>query len=83
MWCPHSFEIPLYLGRTLNSVLIKETSYVILDGFHCIILIMLNALQVLFISCRRRLPVIMVKLRMAQHIGDAAKFVEQGRILTT
>ncbi len=22
----------------------------------------------------------MVKLRMAQHIGDAAKFVEQGRI---
>lgn len=31
--------------------------------------------------CRRRLPVIMVKLRMAQHIGDAAKFVEQGRIL--
>ena len=23
----------------------------------------------------------MVKLRMAQHIGDAAKFVEQGRIL--
>ena len=30
---------------------------------------------------RRRLPVIMVKLRMAQHIGDAAKFVEQGRIL--
>lgn len=26
---------------------------------------------------------IMVKLRMAQHIGDAAKFVEQGRILTT
>lgn len=31
---------------------------------------------------RRRLPVIMVKLRMAQHIGDAAKFVEQGRILT-
>lgn len=24
----------------------------------------------------------MVKLRMAQHIGDAAKFVEQGRILS-
>ena len=30
---------------------------------------------------RRRLPVQMVKLRMAQTLGDAAKFVEQGRIL--
>lgn len=24
---------------------------------------------------------VMVKLRMAQHVGDAVKFVEQGRIL--
>lgn len=30
--------------------------------------------------CRRRLPVVMVKLRMAQHLTDAVKFVEQGHI---
>lgn len=29
---------------------------------------------------RRRLPVVMVKLHMAQRVSDAAKFVEQGRI---
>ncbi len=31
--------------------------------------------------CRRRLPVLMVKLRMAQRLADAIKFIEQGRIL--
>lgn len=31
---------------------------------------------------RRRLPVVMVKLRMAQRVRDAVKFVEQGRILS-
>ena len=30
--------------------------------------------------CRRRLPVIMVKLRMAQAIKDAVKYIEQGHI---
>ncbi len=29
---------------------------------------------------RRRLPVLMVKLRMAQRVSDAVKFVEQARI---
>jgi len=32
--------------------------------------------------CRRRLPVIMVKLKMAQSLKMATKFVEQGRILS-
>lgn len=31
--------------------------------------------------CRRRLPVIMVKLRMAQSLKNATTFIEQGRIL--
>lgn len=30
--------------------------------------------------CRRRLPVVMVKLKMAQRVSDAAKFVEQGHV---
>ncbi|CAI8022801.1 U3 small nucleolar ribonucleoprotein protein IMP3 [Geodia barretti] len=30
--------------------------------------------------CRRRLPVVMVKLHMAQRVSDASKFVEQGHI---
>ena len=30
--------------------------------------------------CRRRLPVVMVKLRMAQAIKDAVKYIEQGHI---
>jgi U3 small nucleolar ribonucleoprotein protein IMP3 len=30
--------------------------------------------------CRRRLPVVMVKLRMSQTVKDAVKFVEQGHI---
>lgn len=30
---------------------------------------------------RRRLPVIMVKLRMAQAVKDAVKYIEQGHIL--
>lgn len=30
--------------------------------------------------CRRRLPVIMVKLRMAQVVKDAVKYIEQGHI---
>jgi ribosomal protein S4 len=33
--------------------------------------------------CRRRLPVVMVKLHMTQRVGDASKFVEQGRILSS
>ncbi len=31
--------------------------------------------------CRRRLPVVMVRLRMAQKVEAAVRFVEQGRIL--
>ncbi|MBN3276437.1 IMP3 protein, partial [Polyodon spathula] len=31
--------------------------------------------------CRRRLPTIMVKLRMAQNLKTAITFIEQGRIL--
>ena len=31
---------------------------------------------------RRRLPIIMVKLRMAQAVKDAVKYIEQGHILT-
>ena len=30
--------------------------------------------------CRRRLPVIMVKLNMAESIQNASKFVEQGHV---
>ena len=30
---------------------------------------------------RRRLPIIMVKLRMAQAVKDAVKYIEQGHIL--
>ncbi|XP_065916987.1 U3 small nucleolar ribonucleoprotein protein IMP3-like [Dysidea avara] len=30
--------------------------------------------------CRRRLPIIMVKLRMAQAVKDAVKYIEQGHI---
>lgn len=30
--------------------------------------------------CRRRLPVIMVRLRLAQTVKDAVKFIEQGHI---
>lgn len=30
--------------------------------------------------CRRRLPVVMVRLRMAQHIKDAVKYIEQGHV---
>ena len=30
--------------------------------------------------CRRRLPIVMVKLRMAQQIKDAVKYVEQGHV---
>ena len=30
--------------------------------------------------CRRRLPVVMVKLRMAQAVKDAVKYVEQGHV---
>ena len=30
--------------------------------------------------CRRRLPVVMVRLRMAQAIKDAVKYVEQGHV---
>eukprot|EP00117_Sycon_ciliatum_P045878 scpid58243/ scgid32930/ U3 small nucleolar ribonucleoprotein protein IMP3 len=30
--------------------------------------------------CRRRLPVVMVTLRMAQRVADAVKFVEQGHV---
>ena len=30
--------------------------------------------------CRRRLPVVMVRLRMAQSVKDAVKFVEQGHV---
>lgn len=30
--------------------------------------------------CRRRLPVVMVRLRMAQTVGQAVKYVEQGNI---
>jgi len=31
---------------------------------------------------RRRLPIVMVKLRMAQAVKDAVKYIEQGHILT-
>ena len=30
--------------------------------------------------CRRRLPVVMVRLRMAQAIKDAVKYIEQGHV---
>ena len=30
--------------------------------------------------CRRRLPVVMVRLRMAEHIKDAVKYIEQGHV---
>ncbi|EPQ30780.1 uncharacterized protein PFL1_01681 [Pseudozyma flocculosa PF-1] len=30
--------------------------------------------------CRRRLPVVMVRLRMAQTVGQAVKYVEQGHV---
>ena len=30
--------------------------------------------------CRRRLPVVMVKLRMAQHLRHAVQFIEQGHV---
>lgn len=30
--------------------------------------------------CRRRLPVVMVRLKMAEHIKDAVKYIEQGHI---
>lgn len=30
--------------------------------------------------CRRRLPVIMVRLRMAQYVSEAVKMIEQGHI---
>ncbi|KAL5483718.1 hypothetical protein EMCRGX_G020125 [Ephydatia muelleri] len=30
--------------------------------------------------CRRRLPVVMTRLRMAQRVADAVRFVEQGHI---
>ncbi|XP_065837449.1 U3 small nucleolar ribonucleoprotein protein IMP3-like [Oscarella lobularis] len=30
--------------------------------------------------CRRRLPVVMVRLRMAQRVKDAVRFVEQGHV---
>lgn len=30
--------------------------------------------------CRRRLPVVMVRLRMAQTLTDAVSFVEQGQV---
>lgn len=30
--------------------------------------------------CRRRLPVVMVRLKMAEHIKDAVKYVEQGHV---
>lgn len=30
--------------------------------------------------CRRRLPVVMVKLRMAQAVKDAVKYIEQGHV---
>ena len=30
--------------------------------------------------CRRRLPVVMVKLRMAQHLKHAVQFIEQGHV---
>ena len=34
---------------------------------------------VTIVVLRRRLPVVMVKLRMSQTLADAIKFVEQGR----
>ena len=40
-----------------------------------------NNIGILHVCCRRRLPVLMVKLRMAQSLADAIKFIEQGRIL--
>lgn len=33
------------------------------------------------LSCRRRLPSVMLKLRMAQNLKTAITFIEQGRIL--
>ena len=30
--------------------------------------------------CRRRLPVVMTRNRMAQHLQAAAKFIEQGHV---
>ena len=30
--------------------------------------------------CRRRLPVVMVRLKMAEHIKDAVKYIEQGHV---
>lgn len=30
--------------------------------------------------CRRRLPVVMVRCKMAQSIKDAVKFIEQGHV---
>lgn len=30
--------------------------------------------------CRRRLPVVMVRLRMAQHVKDAVQYIEQGHV---
>lgn len=35
----------------------------------------------IIVNARRRLPVIMVKLRMAQAVKDAVKYIEQGHIL--
>ena len=37
----------------------------------------------LLFLCRRRLPVVMVKLHMVQRVSEASTFVEQGRILFT
>ena len=41
------------------------------------------SLSLNFSLVRRRLPVVMVKLHMAQSVADAARFVEQGRIQTS